>query len=99
MNREQLVRNVAVQLGVTQTSVGKVLDAMTRTIIDEVSNGGRVSIAKFGTFKRVKNTHGTYYDFQTGTIKPRNPKNMYRPAFSPGTRFVEEVAKISDERN
>ena len=53
MNKSELIKQVAVISGLTQKQASDAVDAVCTAVIDELSVGGEVVLAGFGTFKTV----------------------------------------------
>lgn len=51
MNKAGLVEEVADQTGMTKKVAGNVVDTLTETIKDTLSQGERVTLVGFGTFR------------------------------------------------
>nr|WP_268887545.1 HU family DNA-binding protein [Kingella kingae] len=66
MNKSELVKTIAARAGLTQTQAGHALDAFCATVIDELSVGGEVVLAGFGTFKTVVRAERLGRNLKTG---------------------------------
>lgn len=53
MNKAELVQSVAKQTGLTQPQTLATVNAILETILNDLENGGEVTLQKFGTFKNV----------------------------------------------
>lgn len=53
MNATQLVKAVAVETGVSEDQVSDIFNSVLKNILNGVADDGKVSISRFGTFKRV----------------------------------------------
>lgn len=53
MNATQLVKAVAVDTGVSEDQVSDIFNSVIKNILNGVADDGKVSISRFGTFKRV----------------------------------------------
>ena len=51
MNKAELVEAVSGKTGTTKKKTGNVLDAVTETITDTLSQGEKVTLIGFGTFQ------------------------------------------------
>ena len=89
MNKSELITEVAYKTKLTKVVISKVLDAITETVTEEVSNGSDVTLIGFGTFKRN----------ERAARKGRNPRTGAEldipaskvPAFKAGKTFKEAV--------
>jgi DNA-binding protein HU-beta len=67
MNKAKLVEKIAAEFeGVSKKQVEQIINSITNTIIEELVNGGEVTIAGFGTFE-------TMTRHARGGVDPRNP--------------------------
>ncbi|MBA7489901.1 DNA-binding protein HU [subsurface metagenome] len=51
MNKAELIGEVSSKTGLTKKDTADVLDAMTETIADTLSQGEKVALVGFGTFR------------------------------------------------
>ena len=91
MNKEELIQEVAKKTKCSQKSVGEILTTIIETIEKNVSKGKKVTLVGFGTFQRRKRAARTGRNPQTGKPLKIPAKNV--PAFTPGKKFKELVAK------
>lgn len=76
MNRPELITAIAEQAGITKKDAGKVIDAVTDVITEELKKGGKVQIIGFGTFEVSERPERKGFNPQTGdTITIRASKN------------------------
>nr|NNM90104.1 HU family DNA-binding protein [Bacilli bacterium] len=66
MNKEELVRAIAIKAGVKQTAVVPVLDATLEVIIEAIKSGDEVGLVGFGTFGTVAKVARKGRNPQTG---------------------------------
>jgi DNA-binding protein HU-beta len=66
MTKEQLIAAVSEHASITQEEAGKVIDAITEEIKEELSRGGKVVIAGFGTFVISQRGEKTFVNPKTG---------------------------------
>ncbi|MEO7917766.1 MAG: HU family DNA-binding protein [Dokdonella sp.] len=66
MNKAQLIETIADKLDANKKSVGDIVNEMTFTIEQALSQGDEVSIAGFGTFKANKRAARTGRNPSTG---------------------------------
>ncbi len=64
MNREELVKEIATNVGVTQTKAAEALESLVNSIKESLNRGEDVKLSGFGTFKVT----------QRAARKGRNPK-------------------------
>ncbi len=77
MTKKEIVRQIAAELEVDQTVVKKVVQRCLDSIIDNVTNHGRLELRNFGVFE-VK---------QRAARKARNPKTN-EEVFVPAKRVI-----------
>ena len=91
MNKGELVNAVAQAAGVSKKDADSILSATLETIVETVSEGGKVTLVGFGSFEsRARQAR-----------EGRNPKTGEKitipatkvPAFSAGKSFKEKVGK------
>ena len=88
--REDIIVNVAHQFGdVKKSTVADIVKATFETIIDEVSDGNKVSIFEFGTFDILVRKEREGVNPQTHK-KITIPETSV-PRFKPGKKFKEAV--------
>ena len=51
MNKRELVEAVSDKTGITKKKTGNVVDAVTETITDTLSQGEKITLVGFGTFQ------------------------------------------------
>jgi len=91
MNKQELIKKIAVDTGVSQKQAGEVLDSAIQNIIDAVAAGDKVQFSGFGTFEARKR------GARTG-VNPRTKEKVEIPAsiaptFKPGKVFKSAVNK------
>lgn len=91
MNKGELIAKIADDTGLTQRQVDQVVTAILDTITSEVANGGKITLAGFGTFERRHRKARTGRNPQTGEEIQIAASNV--PAFSAGKQFKETVKK------
>jgi len=67
MNKAALIEKISQKVGVNKKQAENVLNATVDIIIEELKNGGEVSITGFGTFE-------TMTRYARGGVNPQNPK-------------------------
>jgi DNA-binding protein HU-beta len=91
MNKLEIIKVVADEVGLTQKEVASVVDTMLATIIRELQKGEEVNIAGFGKFV-VKN-RAARTSINPRTHEPINVPASKAPAFKAGKQFKESVNK------
>lgn len=89
MNKEELVKEIAKKVKVSQKDIAEVLVATLDTIEKTVSKGKKVTLVGFGTFESRKRAARTGRNPQTGAPLKIAAKKV--PAFSAGKKFKELV--------
>lgn len=88
--REDIIVNVAHQFSdVKKSTVADIVKATFEAIIDEVSDGNRVSIFDFGTFDVL--TRKERVGVNPQTHKKITIPESYVPKFKPGKKFKDAV--------
>jgi DNA-binding protein HU-beta len=98
LNRTQLVDGVLARVDADRKSVERIVGAVLDEIIAEVTRGGRVVLAGFGTFERRARAARTARNPQTGAAVKVKKRNV--PAFKVGATFKDTVAagKVSAKK-
>ena len=89
MNKEELVKEVAMKAKVSQKAAGDVIAATIETIEKTVAKGKRVTLVGFGSFESRKRKARTGRNPQTGATIKIAAKTV--PAFSAGKKFKDAV--------
>ena len=90
MNKKELVKEIAVQAGLTQIEASKVLDILTTTIVDHVKKGEPVSLLGFGSFSVGKRAARVGRNPQTGAaIEIKSTNNV---KFKAGSKLRAAVS-------
>ncbi len=89
MNKAGLVKAVSYETGMTQKDAGNVVSAITESIADALSNGEKVTLVGFGTFKVRERKARRGVNPQTGKIIQIPAKKV--PKFVPGKNLKERV--------
>ncbi len=89
MNKEQLVKAIAVETNLSQAVATKVLNAWTETIMETVASGDKVTLVGFGSFEPRPRKERQGHNPQTG--KPLTIPATTVPAFSAGKAFKDKV--------
>lgn len=66
MNKSELVHALAAVTETTQDSAAKNLDALLRILSDELSKGGEVALAGFGSFRQAERSERAGRNPKTG---------------------------------
>jgi DNA-binding protein HU-beta len=90
VNRAELIDGVLARVEADRKSVERIVGAVFDTIVAEVTRGGRVSLAGFGTFERRERAARTARNPQTGA--PVRVKKRKVAAFKVGATFKDTVA-------
>jgi len=90
VNKTDLVHELAARTDVQRRDVVKVVNALLDVVRTTVAKGGRVTLADFGTFERVRRAPRVGRNPHTGeTVKiPATVK----PTFRPGRGFLKAAA-------
>ncbi len=91
MNKQDLVKAMATEAGLSQVDVKKVLDAFEVTIKKALSKGDSVTLIGFGTFSVTKRAARKGVNPATG--KPLQIKAKKVAKFKAGSKLSEAVAK------
>ena len=91
MTKQELIKKIAADTGVSQKQAGEVLDSAIQNIIDAVAAGDKVQFSGFGIFEARKR------GARTG-VNPRTKEKVEIPAsiaptFKPGKVFKSAVNK------
>jgi len=89
MNKAELIEEVSDKTGLTKKETGNVVDAMTKTITDTLSKGGKVTLIGFGIFQVMKREARKGVNPQTGETIQIPAKKV--PKFVPGKNLREKV--------
>lgn len=89
MNKSELIEKVAAESGVTKADAGRVLEAITNTIGNELKNGGNVALVGFGTFQVTAKAARTGRNPATGAEIQIAARNA--PAFKAGKGLKDLV--------
>jgi len=82
MNKSQLIDKVAEGADITKAAAARVIDEFTKSVTEELADGGQVQLVGFGTFKVNQRSARTGRNPQTGaTIQIAAAKV---PAFTAG---------------
>ena len=89
MNKTGLVNEVAGEVGLTKRNIGRVINAITEVISDALSNGDKVTLVGFGTFRVINRKTRRGRNPQTGKELQISAKKV--PKFRPGKELRERV--------
>ena len=91
MKKADLVEAVAKEADLSKAAATRVLEAVLKTIVKQVSKKQDVQLIGFGTFRAVKRSARTGRNPSTG--EPLNIPASNVPRFTPGKAFKERLAK------
>lgn len=91
MNKADLVEAVAKEADLSKAAATRVLEAVLKTIVKQVSKKQDVQLIGFGTFRAVKRSARTGRNPSTG--EQLNIPSSNVPRFTPGKAFKERLAK------
>jgi DNA-binding protein HU-beta len=91
MNKEELVRTIAIKTAISQKEASEILNALTETIMEAVASGEKVVMVGFGTFEPRERNERQGRNPQTGA--PILIPATRVPAFSAGKMFKDKVAE------
>jgi DNA-binding protein HU-beta len=91
MNKEELVRTIAIKTAISQKEASEILNALTETIMEAVASGEKVVMVGFGTFEPRERNERQGRNPQTGA--PILIPATRVPAFSAGKLFKDKVAE------
>jgi len=89
MNKAELVEEVSDQTGISKRRAKNVLDAMTKAITNALSNGEKITLVDFGTFRVVQRKAREGRNPQTGEGLQILAKKVAK--FRPGKGLREAV--------
>ena len=89
MTKQELIKKIAADTGVSQKQAGEVLDSAIQNIMDAVAAGDKVQFTGFGTFEARKR------EARTG-VNPRTKEKVeipasVSPAFKAGKVFKDKL--------
>ncbi len=89
MNKAELVKAVSDEIGISKKDAGNVLNAITESIRDALSNGEKVTLVGFGTFQVIEKKSRKGRNPQTGEELQIPAKKV--PKFKAGKGLREKV--------
>jgi len=89
MNKRELVEEVADQAGISKRRAKNVLDAITEAITNALSNGEKITLVDFGTFRVAHRKAREGRNPQTGEKLEIPAKKV--PKFRAGKKLREAV--------
>ena len=89
MNKSDLVNSVAEKTGLTKTKSNEVINAITSSISESLSNGDKVTLVGFGTFTTSQRNARRGRNPKTGEVINIPAKTVAR--FKPGTGLSNSV--------
>ena len=89
MNKAELIKEVSGKTGLTKKEAGNVVDAMTKTVTDTLSKGGKITLIGFGIFQVMKREARKGVNPQTKETIQIPAKKV--PKFVPGKSLMEKV--------
>ena len=96
MTKAQIVDRIAEATGLTKLETEAVVDGFMHTVLDAVSEGDRVELRGFGTFRAVERAPRTARNPRTDQPVPV-PRRMV-PVFKPAQEFRRRVEEEGAER-
>ena len=91
MNKQELIRKIAADAGLTQKQAAAALESTVKAIEDTVADGGKVSLIGFGTFEAKERKARTSRNPRTGEAVEVPASTA--PAFKAGKEFKDKVNK------
>ena len=89
MNKRELIAKVSEQVGLTKKEVGSIIDATTKIIKNALSEGKKVTLVDFGTFRVLNRKARKGVNPQTGEAITISAKKA--PKFKVGRGLREAV--------
>lgn len=89
MTKQELIKKISADTGISQKQTGEALDSAIQNIMEAVAAGEKVQLVGFGTFEARKR------EARTG-VNPRTKEKVEipastAPAFKPGKVFKDKV--------
>ncbi len=91
MNKTELVDAVSEKSGLSKKDSEKAISAVVDTVIETLSDGGKVQLVGFGTFET--RVHKERTNVNPATKERQIIPETTVPAFKPGKAFKEAVKK------
>ncbi|MPM77961.1 DNA-binding protein HU [bioreactor metagenome] len=95
MNKNELIDAIAQEADVTKAAAGRVLDALTSTVVKAVASGDSVTLVGFGSFETVSTKARQGRNPATGDVLTIDA--TVRPKFSPGSNFKALVKETLEK--
>ncbi len=89
MNKRELIAKVSEQVGLTKKEIGSIIDATTKIIKNALSEGKKVTLVDFGTFRVLNRKARKGVNPQTGEVITISAKKA--PKFKAGKGLREAV--------
>ena len=89
MNKQELIKKIAADAGLTQKQAAAALEATVSAIENTVADGKKVSLIGFGTFESKKREARTSRNPRTGEVV--KIAAVKAPAFKPGKALKDKV--------
>ena len=89
MNKSELIKHIASQVGLTQAQATAALQAVETAVIKTLANGGEVALVGFGTFKVTDRAARTGRNPKTGEELQIAASKV--PSFKAGKAFKEAL--------
>lgn len=68
MNKAELIDKLAKDAGITKSQANDALDSFTKSVVDSLKKGGKVTLVGFGTFSVTKRSARKGRNPQTGKV-------------------------------
>ena len=91
MRKDELLRKMAEDSGISQAAAGKAFDSFIDSVQKSLKKkNGIITLAGFGTFKKIYRKTRQGHNPRTGEIMKIKGRNVVR--FSPGKKLRESIA-------
>ena len=94
MNKQKLIKAVAVKTGKTRILTEEIINATLEAITDELAAGGEVKLVGFGKFAIIK--RAARVGRNPKTLEPVTIPAKMIPKFTPGKELNRFVCKVED---
>lgn len=89
MNKQQLIQKLAVDTGLTEQKVRRVIDCLCQTTMETLAKGQPVTLLNFGAYRPVWQNERPGRNPKTG--EPQLIRARFTVKFRPGKGFLEAL--------
>ena len=97
MNKTELIKEISRLTGISSNKTSRIIDSLLKIITESVKEGDKVSLHRFGAFKKIEKSERRYFSIHNNRTEIKGKKSSVK--FVPFKQFRRTVIRELEASN